>query len=596
MEDLLVAQNLKILAAESAKRLRRLVDCGEELSFELGNDGAVTNYEPQTARFVRDHADAMRAIDAYRTSRAAIEKSGFAAAYLEAMGVPVPGEAERRSDLAVLVFLCRLWDGSTEFVFDDDRLAETVRELHESAAPPSGRAEVIAPILGLQLPVSRIALGDINLVRADLVEIPAEARQAQGSGSADWEPAYIAAAQIDLNEVREDSADGVDPIAERFHRLITTLRIFKPGGVGLGPHAWVRAGGADRWRRIATGTARPRPGVYRIADEELSNLVDLARAIDARPDRLDAMRRSLARFEVGVERHAILDSLNDHLIALRFMLEGTGLAGSGIATRVAALCADAPGRQAVREAIERAITLERQMWSGEARSTDYAPARVAGEIEDLTRIILRRVIRGEVGIDLRAAADQLLLGENDRASAAWGLIDPRGIGADREIVVDAIAADANDETEPDNDPDPGSELDHPDEDRDDDEGDSEVETIELEALSAADVFEAFEAETSEVEVVRGSTEPVILSWFDEIEAEVNGSTLEWPARSEVPTFITPPAKVEKRPAETAPHRAVRRSGQAARRVQFLFPEPGETRWSVGELAYQRKQRSRRRAS
>ena len=38
--------------------------------------------------------------------------------------------------------------------------------------------------------------------------------------------------------------------------LISVLRLFKEGGVGLGPYAFAPTG-ADKWRRSATGAAPP---------------------------------------------------------------------------------------------------------------------------------------------------------------------------------------------------------------------------------------------------------------------------------------------------------------------------------------------------
>jgi len=60
---------------------------------------------------------------------------------------------------------------------------------------------------------------------------------------------------VDADEAPDAGARAV----EAFRVLITTLRLFKAGGVGLGPHACARSG-SDRWRRIATGEGRPRPG------------------------------------------------------------------------------------------------------------------------------------------------------------------------------------------------------------------------------------------------------------------------------------------------------------------------------------------------
>ena len=50
------------------------------------------------------------------------------------------------------------------------------------------------------------------------------------------------------------SIDAGARAVEAFRQLVTTLRLYKSGGVGIGPYAWTRAG-EHRWRRIATGDA-----------------------------------------------------------------------------------------------------------------------------------------------------------------------------------------------------------------------------------------------------------------------------------------------------------------------------------------------------
>ncbi len=90
-----------------------------------------------------------------------------------------------------------------------------------------------------------------------------------------------------------------------FRQLITTLRLFKAGGVSLGPYAWTRAG-TNRWRRIATGAGRSRPGGYRLSEQELGDLTALSRTLayrsspfalgrGRRPRRLTGARRARSR-------------------------------------------------------------------------------------------------------------------------------------------------------------------------------------------------------------------------------------------------------------------------------------------------------------
>ena len=158
-----------------------------------------------------------------------------------------------------------------------------------------------------------------------------------------------------------------------------TLRLHKPGGVGLGPHGWVRVAG-DRWRRIATGAGKPRPGGYRLTEDDLAAVSDLSRTVSVHPRRIARLRRALLRFEAGLDRRGAVDALNDHLLALRFLLEGEGPAGVGLPMRVAALAEGGDGRGDAKQVVEQAISLERELWSGEPMRGDGAPgpSEIAG--------------------------------------------------------------------------------------------------------------------------------------------------------------------------------------------------------------------------
>jgi hypothetical protein len=117
------------------------------------------------------------------------------------------------------------------------------------------------------------------------------------------------------------------------------------------------------------------------------------------------------RFEAGLDRRAAIDALNDHMLSLRFMLEGDGPAGVGLPMRAAALAVEAPERDEIKRLVEEAISLERQLWSGEPATVSTPIGEIAAGIEDLLRTILRRTVSGELGNDLRAAADETLLAD-----------------------------------------------------------------------------------------------------------------------------------------------------------------------------------------
>jgi hypothetical protein len=442
VRDLVVREGLETMAREAAKRLRELVSSGQEIPYDVresGNGSALAHYAPLTARFVREHVGALRECDSFGSACAAVESAGLARPYLREAGVQVPPDPRRRAELAGVLFLCRLWHDSTDFSLERERLAAAIDEVEAHADTNLDEVEVVVPLRGFQMPTQRLELATATVVRADTVDVPPEARAPEGLGAAAWEPIFLAAIRVDVGEPGEDedAPDAGARAVECFRQLITALRLFKAGGVGIGPHAWTKSGG-DRWRRVATGAGRVRPGGYRLAEEELGELVAFSRALASRLGQGQAdgrgvplgLARAVSRFEAGLERHAVLEALNDYLLALRFLLDEGGPAQLGLSMRVAALCAEPDHRDGLKTLIDRAIALERELWSGEPAPSDddRTPADVAAEVEDLARAILKDAACGHLGSDLRATADEILLA--DGFAVGDGTDEQRGATAE----------------------------------------------------------------------------------------------------------------------------------------------------------------------
>jgi hypothetical protein len=437
VRDLHLRHTLTLLARDASGVFSDLVEGGQEIAYEIGEAGdgfAFSQYQPLTARFVRDNATELRELESYREATATMRKADIAGPYLEEAGIGPPVDPIDRADLAVTYFLARLWDGCASFEIDDERFAATVAEIEECGEPEAGEVEAIVPLVGFQMPASRLDLSGAAIVRADAVDVPAEAARGERPGGAAWEPTFLISARVALDDDGGLGGAG-DRVARTFEAVVTTLRLYAPGGVGLGPHGWVRVAG-DRWRRIATGAGKPRPGGYRLTGSDLDEVADLSRAVAVHPRRIARLRRALLRFEAGLDRRGAVDALNDHLLALRFLLEGEGPAGVGLPMRVAALAAaDDDERVAVKETVERALTLERELWSGEpAPAAAEGPAEIAARVEQLLRTILRRGVRGEIGTDFRAAADEALLADG----LAIGEGSPTELGGDTEWELEEV--------------------------------------------------------------------------------------------------------------------------------------------------------------
>lgn len=589
MRDLVLREALGDLAEEASQRFRELVRSGREVPYEVREPGAgrpFAQYLPLTERFISEHVPAVASLPAYGAAKSAFADAELADAYLRELSLEIPPTPGRQAEGALLAFLGRLWQGSTDFSLEPSRLEAAICELESCAEAGAGEIEVVVPVAGLQMPVSHLELGTATLVRGDVVEVPAEARDPSGSGRAGWEPQFLAyvrcsAADLEPAEASEEpfehpeaSAQGA-PVAARLRAAISALRLFKAGGVALGPHAWTRPGGG-RWRRIATGAGRPRGGGYRLAESELGELTAFSRAIESRPARAAVLGRAIARFEAGLERQAPLEALNDHLLALRFLLEGGGPAGTPMPVRVAALCAEPAERDAVKATIDRALALERELWSGDPAPAggDQRPAvEIAGAVEDLLRAILKDAACGHLGADLRATADEILLA--DGLAAGEGDASQRGETSEWEPDEPLPAPEEDEEEEPD-----------PERDRET----GVIEPIQAGFHQARKGWTPFVPTAEEPSEGRAKMpEPMQESLprreTREPTMHSNPPLKEWLATAPTPEPPEPgPALrlLDQRPQERE---------RVRNRVATLFPSPETTEWSVGELSYDRRRRA-----
>ncbi len=188
--------------------LRDLLASGVEVPYEVRETGAgspLAEYVPQTSAFIRDNASQLAALDSYGTTCAALESDGLATSYLEEMGVPVPADGRRRAELAGVVFLCRLWQGSTDFTLDDARIDRSrSRSFSTAARSRLGEVEIAVPLRGFQMEVEKLELAGATIVRSDTVDVPTEARGMDGMGGAAWEPSFLVVARIDAIGAEDD--------------------------------------------------------------------------------------------------------------------------------------------------------------------------------------------------------------------------------------------------------------------------------------------------------------------------------------------------------------------------------------------------------
>jgi hypothetical protein len=544
VRDPLLNESLRRLAAEAATRFATLVASGDQIPFDVaeqaGPDEAFFHsYVPLTGRYVRERADELRSLSGFEPARDAVEAAGVADAYLEQRGEPVAADPRRRAEHLLTVFLASLWDGGNDFSIDAERIDAALAALDAEVGEADDAELLVVPIAGLKMSVPRLRLPHgAQIVRADLFEAPVEARRSEGMGRASWEPQFLAVAE------QGEGSDSAAAALRQLRELVSVMRLFKPGGVGLGPYAFAPSGEGS-WRHVATGAAAPRGGGYRLDKEEAEALAELASTLEARPDPAGPLSWAVARFELGCERETALEGLSDHLLALRAVLDGQGPIGASLPMRAAALVAGgSTDRLGVRERIESALELERALMAG--RRVDGA-TELAAWMEDSVRRILRDAALGELGSDLNEAADETLI--------ATGLDT-----GDAEI---AVAA----QPEPDPEPEPAPRVAERFAPENGGQGFSEATD---DATTIDEEEHDMDQDTRILEPIPDAEEIRITAthWLDEVE--VGEGTLDFPAVE---------GDVEHRERIDTP------------RVRHLFPVPEDADWEVKELKYDHYRRA-----
>jgi hypothetical protein len=579
VRDFLLSEALKRLTTEAATRLSTRVAEGDEIPFDVasesGDESDFFSYVPLTGTYVIAHAAELCALPGFGPAREAVVEAGVAAGYLELRGEAVPADPGERAELMLTCFLAELWEGSAGFALDRERLEDQISLLDAESRDADDADVLVVPLVGLRMSTQRLQLPHgVRLVRADSIEAPIEAMRSEGMGRAAWEPQFLAVAE-------QDPDGGAESAMRQLRELVSVMRLFKGGGIGLGPYAFAPTG-EDTWRRITTGAPATRPGGYRLSDEEAAELAELATELESRPDPDNALTWAVGRFEMGCERESSLDGLSDHLLALRAVLEGHGPVGASLPMRAAALIADGSmDRIEARERVEEALELERELMNG--RSLTKA-IELAAWTEEGVRRLLRQAALGDLGRDLIGAADETLI--------ATGLAE-----GDAEITVSVASPDADAEGEPDAEeeqiaaeleyddpgPDEAPPLDPPSFDApiEVSEASSEMELPNFEVPEDVDAYEEMEKdempqETRIMEPIPAEDEIKITAtpWLDEVSAEARrGDSLEWPA----PPYDSD-RDIQHRERIDTP------------RVRHLFPVP-DSDWEVPHLEFEYDRKS-----
>jgi hypothetical protein len=407
---------LRDFALEAAAHLTRELQQGAEIPFDVveepGGGTVLYNYHPLTSEFIERRWGDLRRLPAFEPAAEALGSG--AQNYLRSQAASA---AAADSEPALAAMLERIYADATNFEFPEERFERVYAEVEHALYQNTQRTAIVAPLYGFEMEHDRLDLGDgLFLIAGDKLDAPAPAVWSTPAGEVE----HGRAPNVLCVLRRDVAGDDPLPIAEaraRFRRLLTATRLFKPGSIGFGPLAWARVD-EGKWQPLALGLSGG--GVGRgipcaLAEGEGPELVELAELI-ASTSPTGRIAWALRRFELGCERADDTEALSDYLLALESLLDARDEHSRATLTlRVAALCAEDGERRAVQRRVELAFALERWVMGGgganaylEALGPD-TPRTLVLELEQHLRALLRDVLCGYLGSDLRAAADDLLL-------------------------------------------------------------------------------------------------------------------------------------------------------------------------------------------
>jgi hypothetical protein len=376
---------------------------GHEVPFEIAEEGRRDSplycYRPLTAEFIGRRAGVLARLPSYLPAAHALVAAGHLGAWLDARGVHAPPAGRERADAALHCFLARVFEGSSDFAFSEERFDRAFRELERVVGDGRTETVVVAAIAGLEIASDEVALGDgLSLARGDAFEeAPDEARWTRGGDAQTlavlrWEPAPGDESPLGHARVR-------------LRRLLLGLQLYDGSGPALGPLAWTRTDGGP-WQPVALGSASPPLGLLRIAPEHEDELRAFVSLIARRTPKHGQVAWALRRYELACERAAPAEALSDLLLALRALLEPEGPGSGLLAPRLAALCAQPEDRPRLAERVDHAASVERGVIAGLA--VDPQLDQLTAELDSHLRALLRDVLCGHLDPDLRGLADALV--------------------------------------------------------------------------------------------------------------------------------------------------------------------------------------------
>jgi hypothetical protein len=415
----------------AAEKLNAALADGAEIPFEVAeNPGAKSvlyRYRPLSGQFIRERMVELRATEGYVQVLLALSKVEGTSAYLRVLGETYAPTSDRdRSDAVLREFLARLYEDMSTFEFDEGRFERAYTEFESAVYEDVVTTTVLAPVLGIQLAEERWELGSgLALVRGDSCEAPPDA--VWSPGRKDGQPNTLICMTV---EAAPKDPPPLTAARIAFKKLLTTLRLFKPGSATLGQSAWWRLDEGP-WQSLPLGfTGHARASDCWLEGPEREEVSELFELVRMRPLQGGPVSWALTRFEIGCGQAFALEGLSDHLLALSALLDGDETAPASVPTRLAALCAEPEDREELRARIEEAYALERLLMRGEidaghsGKGGATTPDRVVAHLENTLRAVLKDIICGYLDADVKHTADEMLRSEAEARPEPDPKLDP----------------------------------------------------------------------------------------------------------------------------------------------------------------------------
>jgi hypothetical protein len=404
---------LTSLIESAAGHLQAAIDAGAEVPFELGSQSGrgrstrLYSYKALTGAFITEREHELARLDGYGEAESLLEAFDGLERYLASTGAPAAPKAKARARAAITALLRDVFDEQTDFELRPERMHAALERLERAQAPSSNDLLLVATLHGLTISSSELALTKgLTIAHPDALRgMPAGAEQ----GGAGTDNHLIVALGVAEDEHASDEADARDAIAqgrEVLNDLLRALRLFGDGRVTLGGLAWARIGDGG-WNPVALGAGGRPYGMLVVTVEQEDELRAFCNLVSRRAPHGNELAWALRRFELGCERESPFEGLSDHLLALRVLLEPEGPSSGLLPGRLAALCATPEQRLELTERVIAALTLEHAAITGGSLKRAGGP-KLAREIGDHLRALLRDVICGHLTPELPALADELL--------------------------------------------------------------------------------------------------------------------------------------------------------------------------------------------